>query len=68
MIKNENGTFYLHCDHCQAEHSTRATAFTETKFKQLAESWGWAFDTEHGDLCKKCAKVWKKGQLLPAKG
>ncbi len=63
MLKNENGTYHLRCDHCQSEYSTQATAYTETKFKQLAAGWGWAFDTEHGDLCKKCAKAWKKGQL-----
>ncbi|MBN1937278.1 MAG: hypothetical protein JW934_21645 [Anaerolineae bacterium] len=66
MIKNEDGVYYLRCDRCQSEHSTRATAFTEAKFKELASSWGWAFGTEHGDLCKKCAKAWKKGQLTQA--
>jgi hypothetical protein len=63
MITSENGTYLLRCDCCGQEHSTKATAVTMEQFKRLIGSWGWAFDTEHGDLCKLCAKAWRAGKL-----
>ncbi len=63
MLTYENKTYLVRCDHCERLQSTKATAVTMEQFKMLAQSWGWAFDTEHGDLCKKCARAWRAGQL-----
>ena len=63
MITSEGSTYVFRCDHCNQEHSTGASAVTMEQIKRLIGSWGWAFDTEHGDLCKLCAKAWRVGKL-----
>ncbi len=68
MITYENGTYFVQCDNCEHQQTTRATAIKMEQFKDMAQSWGWAFDTERGDLCRKCSKAWRLGTLDTATG
>jgi hypothetical protein len=38
------------------------TAKTVEQARRVAEgAFGWAMDTEHGDLCPRCATLWRRG-------
>ena len=63
MISYEQGTYYVKCDRCQHQQTTRATAIVMKQFKGMAKNWGWSFDTEYGDLCRACTKEWRLGRL-----
>ena len=62
-LTNENRTYTMQCDHCGQSNTIKATAYAEEAFKKLISGYGWAFDTEHGDLCNQCAKDWRAGKL-----
>lgn len=49
--------FLLQCDKCGLNDSVTSISKTQQQVKQVATRWRWAFDTEHGDLCPKCAKM-----------
>ena len=63
MISNDQGTYYIECDRCHYHQTIQASAFTMEQFRNVARSWGWSFDTEHGDLCRGCTKEWRLGRL-----
>jgi hypothetical protein len=63
MLTYSEGTYLIHCDRCDHRQTTRATAIVREQFKTMAKSWGWSFDTEHGDLCRACTKDWRLGRL-----
>ena len=59
MLKHisKHGFYLLECDQCKRKETINATGKTEQQAKAVATRWGWAFDTEHGDLCKRCARL-----------
>jgi hypothetical protein len=63
MLTYSEGTYLIQCDRCDQQQTTRATAIVVEQFKTMAKSWGWSFDTEHGDLCRACSKDWRLGRL-----
>jgi hypothetical protein len=63
VITHGQGTYYIECDRCHHQQTTRATAIVMAQFRTMAKGWGWSFDTEHGDLCRACSKEWRLGRL-----
>ena len=52
----------LQCDRCGTQELITTTA-DPLKARQIAERWRWLFDTPLGDLCPRCAGVWRAGVL-----
>jgi hypothetical protein len=54
-------TMMLICDNCDQKDFV-LTAKTVEQARRVAEgAFGWAMDTEHGDLCPRCATLWRRG-------
>jgi hypothetical protein len=52
----------LQCDRCGAQDFI-LTAKDEGRAREIAERWTWALETPRGDLCPRCAGLWKAGAL-----
>lgn len=63
MINLENNMYFVQCDQCKSGQTIQASAYREEQLKQLLNSYGWALGTERGDLCRKCARLWRSGKL-----
>jgi hypothetical protein len=56
-------TLMLICDNCDRRDFVN-TAKTEDQARRVAEAaFRWAMGTEHGDLCPRCAALWRSGGL-----
>ena len=60
----EHKHYLVQCDRCSYNiHITTATV--ERRVIEIAKRWGWALGTEHGDLCTRCAGLWRAGVFDP---
>ncbi len=63
MIELANNVYTVQCDHCHFQQTVQASAYRLEHLKTMLQSFGWALDTDRGDLCRKCATAWKSGRL-----
>jgi len=54
----------LKCDRCGTRDLITTTG-DPLKARKIAVRWRWVFDTPIGDLCPRCAGVWRAGVLDP---
>jgi uncharacterized protein with PIN domain len=54
--------YLLECDRC-GYRTTITTARTEERVREIAARWGWVFETEQDDLCRRCAGMRRHGVL-----